>query len=93
MLDQRIQLLVSKEQRRRLEARAKESGKSVGQLIRDAIDERYGRVTLEERIRAAHEITHARGGRDLTVEQMNELIGEERLANFPEALRRRQKKA
>lgn len=91
MLDQRIQLLVSKEQRRRLEAEARERGKSVGQLIRDAIDSRYGSVSREDRVRAAREIGEAKGGRFLTVAEMDEIIGEERLANVPELRRRRRR--
>lgn len=87
MLDQRLQLLVSPEQRRRLEARAKETGKSVGQLIREAIDARYGSVSPEDRIRAAREIAEARGGRFLTIAQMDQIISDERTTNVP-ALRR-----
>lgn len=91
MFDQRLQLLVSADQRRRLEAKAKETGKSVGRLIREAIDARYGAISRDDRIRAAKEIGEMKGGRFLTVAQMHEIIGEERFANFPEILRRRRR--
>ena len=83
MFDQRLQLLVSKEQRRRLEAAAREQRKSVGQLIREAIDARYGSVTREDRVRAAREIVTATGGRYLTPDALNEIVSDERLSNFP----------
>lgn len=91
MFDQRLQLLVSADQRRRLKAQAKVTGKSVGRLIREAIDARYGSFSREERIRAAREIREARGGRYLTPAQIEEIVSEERLANFPEVVRRRRR--
>ena len=84
MFDQRMQILISAEQRRRLEAEARERKTSVGRLIRDAIDARFGAVTREQRVRAVEEIAKMRGGKFLSVEEMHRLIGEERLANFPE---------
>jgi hypothetical protein len=57
MLTTRLQILVTPEQKRRLDAEAAARGESVGGLVREAIDERYGRrYTREERIRAAQEI-------------------------------------
>lgn len=91
MLDQRMQLLISKEQRRQLESKARESGKSVGQLIREAIDARYGAISREERIRAAREIRQAKGGRYLTVAELHELVSEERLGNFPDVITRKKR--
>lgn len=88
MFDHRLQLLVSADQRRRLEAKAKETGKSVNQLIREAIDARYTSIGREDRIRAAKEIREAKGGRYLTPAQLDRIISDERLANFPEAVRR-----
>jgi hypothetical protein len=61
MLDQRLQILVTREQRRRLEEEARRTGASVGALIREAVDERYGGVTRDERIAAAERITSLAG--------------------------------
>lgn len=91
MFDHRLQLLVSADQRRRLEAKAKETGKSVNQLIREAIDARYTSISREDRIRAAKEIREAEGGRYLTPAQLDQVVSDERLANFPEAVRRRRR--
>jgi hypothetical protein len=43
MLKERLQILVSTEQKRRLEAEARTRGESVGGLVREAIDEHYGK--------------------------------------------------
>ena len=91
MFDQRIQVLVSAEQRRRLEAEARKRGSSVGSLIREAVDARYGSVTREMRIRAAEWFRRGHPGKFLSIEEMHEIIGEERLANFPELTKRRKK--
>ncbi len=57
MLTTRLQILITPEQKRRLDAEATARGESVGGLVREAIDERYGRrFTREERLRAVQEI-------------------------------------
>lgn len=56
MFSERLQILISSEQRRRLEAEAAEQGKSVAAVIREAVDARYGRPPRAERIRAMREI-------------------------------------
>lgn len=43
MLKERLQILVSTEQKRRLEAEARTRGESVGGLVREAIDQCYGK--------------------------------------------------
>jgi hypothetical protein len=53
MYTQRLQILVSKEQRRRLEREAKRRGASVASVIREAVDERLGGIAREDRIAAA----------------------------------------
>lgn len=56
MLSDRLQILVTSEQRRRLEDKAGHLGVSVGKVVRDAIDETLGAATPENRLRAAEEI-------------------------------------
>lgn len=87
MFSERVQILLSREQRQRLATEAKRRGTSVGSLVREAIDARFRGFTREERIRAVEEI-HQMKGRFLTVEEMERLVDEERDANFP-LLRRR----
>jgi hypothetical protein len=53
MYNERLQILVSKEQRRRLEQEAKRQGASVASVVRDAVDERLGGITPEDRLAAA----------------------------------------
>jgi predicted DNA-binding protein len=61
MFSERLQILVSPEQRRRLEAEAKRRGTSVATLVREAVDARYGSVTRRERQAAVEEIRKMRG--------------------------------
>lgn len=82
MLSQRLQILISPDQHRRLEAEAQRRGSSVAMVVREAIDERVGKVTREDRIRAVEEIA-AMKGRYLTVEEIEAIIAEERERNFP----------
>lgn len=89
MYSERMQILLSPEQRRRLKAEAKRRGTSVGSLVREAIDARFaGKFTREERIRAVEEIAKVKGGRFLTVDEMERIVDEEREANFPLVRRR-----
>ena len=78
MLTERLQILVDPEQRRRLEDEARRSGVSVGALVREAIDARVGAAAVEERLHAVEAI-RALSGSDLTPEEIDEIIGEERL--------------
>ena len=82
MLTERLQILISPEQRRRLEAEAKRRGSSVATVVREAIDERVGKVTREDRLRAIEEIKAMRG-RHVTVAEMEAIVAEERERNFP----------
>jgi hypothetical protein len=77
MLSERVQILLTPEQRRRLEAEARRSGRSVASLVREALDERYGVVTREDRIRAVDEIRALRG-RYLSPEELERVFAEER---------------
>lgn len=78
MLNERLQILVSPEQRKRLEAEARRRQTSVATLVREAIDARFAAVTPEARLRAVAEIRNARGGRFLPPEELDQLVGEER---------------
>lgn len=61
MLDQRLQVLVSKDQRRRLEEEARRRNRSVGAVIREAVDQRYGGVTRVGKVAAAARIAGMSG--------------------------------
>jgi hypothetical protein len=62
MLKERLQILITAEQRRVLESEAARQETSVAALIREAIDERYGAVSREDRRRAVGEIAGMEGG-------------------------------
>lgn len=78
MLTERLQILVDREQRRRLEEEARRKGVSVGALVREAIDARMGVGAVDERLRAVEAIT-ALSAADLTPMELEEILGEERL--------------
>jgi hypothetical protein len=88
MLTERLQVLMSKEQRRRLESEAKRRRSSVGALIREAIDARVASATPEERARAIAEIKTMRGGRFLSPSELERIVDEER-ERLPRPLRGR----
>lgn len=82
MLTERLQLLLTPEQRARLGAEAKRTGKPIGELVRNAIDVRYGAVRPEERMRAVAEMRAAAGrhsnrGEAPSPAELNRLIAEE----------------
>lgn len=83
MFSERFQILISPEQRRRLEQESKARGVSVAALVREAVDARFGHVSREQKIRAAEEIAAMRSGVSLTPQEINEIIDEELAANFP----------
>lgn len=78
MLRERLQLLVTRDQRRRLEAEAERRRTSVGAVIRDAIEERLSGADPEERLRALAEIRAMGGGRYLAPDALDRIVGEER---------------
>jgi hypothetical protein len=78
MFSERIQVLITKAQRRGLEQEARRRGTSVGALIREAVDARQGRAPLADRLKAIAEIKAMRGGTSLSVDQMERLVDEER---------------
>jgi predicted transcriptional regulator len=82
MYDQRLQLLLSLEQRRRVEAEARRRDASVASVIREAIDAHLGTVDRAARLRAVEEIAAMRAGPFLTPEELNRIVEEEREAQF-----------
>ncbi len=76
MLNERLQILISSEQRRRLEAEAKRRRTSVASLIREAVDAQLGTVSRAERRRALDKI-RAMHGRFLSPEELNRLVEKE----------------
>ena len=77
MLRERLQILVSSEQRRRLEAEAKRRGSSVASLIREAVDAQFGVVTPADRLQAVVDIRAMRG-RFLPPDELDRLANAER---------------
>jgi predicted DNA-binding protein len=82
MYDQRLQLLLSLEQRRRVEAEARRRDASVASIIREAIDAHLGTVDRAARLRAVEEIAAMRASPFLTAEELNRIVEEEREAQF-----------
>ncbi len=81
MLSERLQILVTPEQRRRLETEARQRGASVGGLIREAIDSRFGGAPQEERMRALEQI-EAMEGQFVPPDELDRMADEERSARL-----------
>ena len=81
MLNERLQILIRPEQRRRLEDEARRRGTSVAALVREAVDARYGPVTQADRLKAVAEIG-AMEGRFLSPRELNLLVEKEREEEF-----------
>ena len=77
MLNNRLQILVSSEQRLRLEAEAKRRGSSVATLVREAIDARFSSPTAEDR-RGALQAVGAMHGRYLSPQELETVVDDER---------------
>ena len=88
MYNVRLQLLISPEQRRRLELEAKRRKTSIASVIREAIDARLGTIAPEQRIRAVEEIGRMKG-KFLPPRELRRLIDEEREQALPGPLGRR----
>ena len=82
MLNQRLQLLISPEQRRALDAEAERRDASVASVIREAIDLHLGTTDRSARLRALEEIRAMQGGPFLTPEELNREIAAEREQQF-----------
>lgn len=86
MLDQRMQILVSADQRRRLEQEAQRRSTSVARVIRDAVDAQLGGITVEDR-RAAVDRILALRGRFASPEELNRIVDSEHEDQLDELLR------
>jgi predicted DNA-binding protein len=84
MITERVQILLTPQQRRRLEDEARRQARSVASLVREAIDARFGTVSREERLAAVEAIGAMTGGRYLTPEEINRAVEEERSAVLPD---------
>jgi hypothetical protein len=76
MLNQRMQLLISADQRRRLEQEARRRATSVASVIRDAVDAQLGGITAEDRRAALDEIL-AMSGRFASPDELNRIAASE----------------
>lgn len=89
MYSQRLQILVSKEQRKRLESEARRRKTSVASVIRDAVDKELGRGSREDRLRAVAAIGKIEGIPYLPPDELRKAIDEARAEGidrgFPEA--------
>ena len=81
MFTERLQILISLEQRRRWEAEASRRGTSIAGLIREAVDRDLG-VLHEERDEAVDAIRAMRG-RSLSPSELERVIEEERARAGP----------
>ncbi|ADB54146.1 hypothetical protein Cwoe_5745 [Conexibacter woesei DSM 14684] len=77
MLNERLQILVTPLQRQRLEREARERGVSVGSLVREAIDARFGGYSVEERLEVLERFRRMRA-KYLSIEEMDRIVEEER---------------
>ena len=88
MLTERLQVLLSRTQRRRLELEARRRRVSVGSLIREAVDSRAHKVPLDERRRAVAEIKVMSTGRFIAPKTLERIVDEEREEPLREIQRR-----
>jgi hypothetical protein len=75
MYSERLQILLTPQQRRHLQQEAKRRGTSVTALIREAVTEHFGVVPEGDRGRAYRSIV-ARRARFLAPDQLDELVEE-----------------
>lgn len=76
MYSERLQILISKEQRRRLETEARRRNASVASVIRDAVDAELGEVERGQRLQAVSAIAAMKTGPYLEPDEMRRLIDE-----------------
>ncbi len=78
MITERVQILLTVLQRRRLEDEARRQARSAASLVREAIDARFGTFSRQERLAAVEAIGAMSGGRYLTPQQISRAVEEER---------------
>jgi predicted DNA-binding protein len=91
MYDERLQILLTAEQRRRLEAEARRRSTSVAALVREAIDARFEPVDRERRRAALAELERigaAYRGPTFTPEELGRLVEESHTAEILAGFRR-----
>lgn len=76
MLNERLQILVTKQQRDRLDAEARRRGTSVGAVIRDAVDAQLGVVSRAEKLEAAARIKAMNADLAVSPAELNRMIDE-----------------
>ena len=86
MHTERLQILVTSDQRRRLDQEAKRRGTSVASVIRDAVDTQLGAITVEDR-RAALDRILAMRGRFASPEELNRIVDSEHEEQLDELVR------
>lgn len=74
MYTERLQILVSKEQRRRLEREARRRKSSVASVIRDAVEAELGGTSRQDRLKAVEAISRLRGVPYLSPEDLEREI-------------------
>lgn len=87
MLSERLQILVTPEQRRKLEAEAARRGESVGSLVRRAVDAAYDPVDRDGRRRAMdglRAIGERNRGVVLSPDELEALIEDARADELPD---------
>lgn len=84
MFTERLQILVSKEQRQRLEREAKRRNTSVASVIRDAVDTELGFDSRKEKLAAVEAIRQLPRVPFLPVEELNRIYDE---GHYEEILR------
>jgi predicted DNA-binding protein len=70
MFTERLQILVSKEQRQRLEREAKRRQSSVASVIRDAVEAELGGNSRQDRMQAVEAISRLHGAPHLPPEKL-----------------------
>ena len=82
MFSERLQILISPDQRKRWDAEAKRRGTSVAGLIREAVDRHVDSLDRADRVQAVEAIG-TMNGRFLTVDEMDRVVEEERARAVP----------
>lgn len=89
MYSERLQILVSKEQRQRLEREAKRRNSSVASVIRDAVEAELGGISRQDRLDALAAISRLAPAPYLSPEELEQEIAaaheEEMGRGLPEA--------